>query len=126
MAVDLTSAKLHLNIEDDEIVDDDELQFFVDAANEWIITQVDEDDLEAKPVRLATLELIRHWWSMSQLGPASLAEIEASDIGLLGLRIPPIVHEMLGPFLLGDATDPPAPVGSFPDATDWPDPVESW
>jgi hypothetical protein len=121
--VDLAEAKQHLNIDDDEDVDDDEVEFFVDAANEWVATQVDAADLTARPVQLATRELIRHWWVSSQLGPASPADLEADDIGLIGLRIPPIVHEMLGPFLAGDGAEAPAPLGSFPDALDWPDPV---
>lgn len=122
MAVDLTQTKAHLNITDDD--DDDELGFFVNAANEWIATQVDEVDLTANPVQIATLELVRHWWQLSQLGPADVAALqEADDVGLVGLRIPPIVHQMLGPYLSGSGTAPAAPLGSFPDARAWPDPV---
>lgn len=123
MAVDLADTKTHLNITDDD--DDTELQFFIDAANEWIATQVDTSDLTAKPVLIATLELIRHWWQLSQLGPADIADAEADDVGQL--RIPPIVHQMLGPYLSGSSTAaPPAALYSFPDAPSWPDPVTCW
>lgn len=123
MAITLAQAKLHLNIDATDTTDDDELQFFVDAANEWIATQVGSADLAAKPVELATRELVRHWWAMSQLGPMDVPE-PGDDIGLIGLRVPPFVHEMLGPYLTGNASaSPPAPVGSFPAAASWPDPV---
>lgn len=121
MAVDLTQTKTHLNITDDD--EDDELEFFVDAANEWVATQVDDEDLTKYSVQMGTLELIRHWWE-SQRGPAASEVLEDGSLGLLGFAIPNRVKELLGPWLTGSA--PAAAVGSFPDAADWPDPVECW
>lgn len=120
--VDLAEAKQHLNIDDD--IDDDEVEFFVDAANEWVATQVDAADLTARPVQLATRELIRHWWDASQRGPGSVVDAEDGfSLGLLGFAIPTRVKEILGPYLSGTATAPAAPVGAFPDPLAWPDPV---
>lgn len=119
--VALEDLKRHLNIEDDDQSEDVELEFFLAAATAWIGTQV--DDVSPTPVQLATMELVRHWWRISQLGPANIPEPD-DDIGLIGLRVPPFVHEMLGPYLTGaSGIAPPAPTGSFPDALDWPDQV---
>lgn len=120
MAVDLTKAKLHLNIDAADTSDDTELTFFVQAANEWIATQV--DDVTPTPVQLATLELIRHWWD-SQRGPATQVDDEGFSLGLLGFAIPTRVKELLGPYLSGSGSAPAAPAGSFPDALPWPDAV---
>lgn len=123
MTITLADAKQHLNV---EVADyDTELEFFVTAANVWVATQVDDTDPE--PVQLATRELVRHWWRLSQLGPANLAELETDDVGLVGLRVPPIVHQMLGPYLTAGGSDGVAsPQYSFPDAPEWPDAVTCW
>lgn len=120
MAVDLTQAKVHLNIDLTDTTDDAELQFFVDAANEWIATQVAAADLTAKPVQLGTLELVRHWWD-SQRGPAGgvLDDSENWHLGLLGFAIPTRVRELIGPYRSSASTA--AATGSFPDAPTWPD-----
>lgn len=122
MAVTLAQAKLHLNIDLTDTTDDTELQFFVDAANEWIATQVPTANLNAKPVQLGTLELVRHWWD-SQRGPAAavLDDSENWHLGLLGFAIPTRVRELIGPYRSSVSTA--APTGSFPDAACWPDSV---
>lgn len=118
MTILLQDAKDHLNIENDD--DDTELTFFVDAANAWVATQV--SDTTPKPVQLATRELVRHWWD-SQRGPAAgPLDVDGEfSLGALGFAIPTRVKEMLGPYLTSTTTA--APVGSFPDALDWPDDV---
>lgn len=118
-SIGLADAKRHLNIDEDDDTDDEEIDFFVAVANEWIATQV--TDTTPAPVRNATLELVRHLWD-SQRGPAALdLDADGFSLGLLGFAIPTRVKELLGPYLTGTA--PPAATGSFPDAADWPDPV---
>ena len=120
--VDLDRAKAHLNFDDDDTEDDVELQAMLDAATEWVATQV--SDLTPAPVRLAIMELLRHFWD-SQRGPAGgpLDEDtgETFSLGLLGFSIPNRVKELLAPYVTGRSI--PAPASSFPDALDWPDPV---
>lgn len=117
--VTLNEIKAHLNIEADVNDYDDELQFFLDTAAEWIATQV--SDVTPAPVQYATGELVRHMWD-TQRGPAAVdLDDESTGLGVLGFGIPNRVTEMLAPYLSSIAGL--APVGSFPDAADWPDPV---
>lgn len=118
MAVTLEQARLHLQFDPTDTDEDDELQFFIDAANEWVEQAV--TDTTPTPVQLGTLELLRHWWE-SQRGPANLDLDPDSGLGLRGFSIPNRVRELLAPWATGTSTG--APVGSFPDAPSWPDSV---
>lgn len=104
----------HLNLLDDS--DDlDELIVYVAAGNEWIATRV--ADTTPAPVRLATLELIRHLWD-SQRGPQS-TPLSGDDIVTasgVGYAVPNRVLELLGPY-----RRKAKPTFSFPDAQPWPD-----
>lgn len=119
MAVTVTEAKAYLNLDDDE--DDAELDLFVGAANQWVAKHVPAVELDAYPVRLGTLELIRHFWD-SQRAPADGFPGDddgaGRGLGLLGFAIPNRVHEHLAPYVTRVA-----PTGSFPTAASWPDPV---
>ncbi len=114
--VTLAQAKTHLDITDTE--NDDELQFFVSTANEWIATKCGTST--AYPVRMGTLELVRHLWE-SQRGPGFASLDDDSDgsfsLGLLGFAIPTRVLELIAPFMTALT---PAPLMSFPVAADWP------
>lgn len=117
MAVTLEQARTHLNFDADETGDDTELQFMVDAANEWVATQI--TDVTPKPVQLGTLELVRHFWDTQRGAFGNPLDNEGEfSMGLLGFSVPNRVKELLAPFL--DAGTPAA-LGSFPDAEDWPD-----
>lgn len=120
MAVDLAMARKHLNFDVTDTDDDDELQFFVDAANEWMATAV--TDMSPKPVQLGTLELIRHLWD-TQRGPAAmgLSGDEEGGRGFIGFAIPNRVRELIEPWAAGSIRGGRA-TGSFPDAACWPDP----
>ena len=101
--VDLDLARRHLNFDDADHVDDQELQFFVDAANEWVAANV--SDTSPTYVTLGTLELIRHFWD-SQRGPVN----GSVDVDLSS-NIPPLVRQLLEPVLLDSASKISAPVG---------------
>lgn len=121
MAVTLAQARQHLNFDPDDVADDDELTFFVQAANEWIAHNV--SDTTPTPVQLGTLELIRHWWE-TQRGPGfsgGLSDDTDAEMGLRGFAIPNRVRELISPWAVGTATGVPA--ASFPAAACWPDPI---
>jgi hypothetical protein len=99
------------------------LALFVAAANEWVEGKVTAT-APAGVVKLAELELIRHWWEKSQRGPASAPAVDETYVDIDGraYAIPNDVRELIEDFLASSST--PAPVGCFPDARGWPDPVE--
>jgi hypothetical protein len=105
VAVTLSDAKLHLNIEATDHTDDTELQFFVDVAVEWVSKRV--PDLMPAPVRLATLELVRHLWD-TQRGPAvgSLDDAPTPRVGT-SYAVPNRVTELLAPYMLGPIDSQP-------------------
>lgn len=118
MAITLADAKLQLNKTTND--DDVELQFYVDAANEWIANEVADDDTFTS--KLATRMLVEHWWR-TQRGPAG-GPLDDSGDGSAGGRdfwrsIPPNVKELLQ----SRAAEAATPRYSFPDAGGWPDPV---
>jgi hypothetical protein len=118
MAITLDDAKTQLNIELDNYDDDTELTFYVNVANEWMADEV--ADPTSYRAQLATRLLVAHWWE-TQRGPAGSFD-EAGGEGGAGtwFSIPNKVRELL-PEKQAAAT---TPVGSFPDAVAWPDPVE--
>lgn len=118
MAVTLDEALEHLNITNSD--DDDEVELYVNAANEWIAERV--ADTSPTPVKLAALFLIGHWWE-SQRGPVGTPVDDGSPFTFNGraYAIPNRVLEILGPYLLDET---PSPSYSFPDAVAFPDPVE--
>lgn len=118
MSITLAEAREQLNV---TTYDDDlELGLYVDAANAWIATRVPDTSLA--PVRLASLFLVDHWWE-SQRGPVGTPLSDEGPVVLNGraYAIPNRVLELLGPFL---STTIAVPMGSFPDAVGFPDPVE--
>jgi hypothetical protein len=119
VAVTVGEALRQLNL-DDDLDDIVELKLYVDAANEWVAGKV--ADTSPASVRLATLFLVDHLWG-SQRGPvASPTSDDLVFVNSKAYAIPNRVLELLGPYLLSSTTS--APVGSFPDARSWPDPVE--
>lgn len=115
MAITLDDAKAHLNKQ--TVADDDELQFFVDTANEWITAEVSEPDSFRS--QLATRMLVAHWWT-TQRGPAGgPLDDEGGDSRGSWFSIPNKVRELL-PEKADKATTPRF---EFPDAGGWPDPV---
>lgn len=117
MAILLADAKSHLNIPLDDTTDDVELQFFVDAANEWIADKV--ADPSTKQVQLATRMLVAHWWE-TQRGPSGGVLDDDGDARGSWFSIPNKVKELLPERHAAAST----PQGSFPEAVAWPDPVE--
>lgn len=115
MAITLDDAKKQLN--KTSVTDDAELQFFVDAANEWIADQVADDDTFT--AKLATRMLVEHWWQ-TQRGPAGGGVLDGSASDRDYWRtIPPNVKELLP----GKQRTATTPRHSFPDPGDWPDPI---
>lgn len=118
MTVTLDEAIDTLNITDDDL--SWRVQLYVDAANEWIEANVDEDYLERSTVKLATLFLVEHFWNSSQRGPTG------PDVGEdfvmvsgIGYAIPNRVKELLGISLAQSG-----PSYEFPEAVAFPDPAE--
>jgi len=126
MAVTLDQAREHLEFDDTDHDQDDQLQFYVDAANEWMATAV--TTLEPKPVQMGTLELIRIAWKAHR-GPAA-GDLEGDELGgrgFLGFAIPNSVREWIEPWAVGEISGG-SPMGSFPtdDGYDcWPDPTRA-
>lgn len=119
MTVSLEEALDQLNITDSE-TDLEEVQLYVDAANEWVATKV--TDTTPAPVRLATLFLVDHLWE-SQRGPAAVPFGEEDlVVASRGYAVPNRVRQLLEPYLA--ATSRNVPTYSFPDAVAWADPVE--
>lgn len=114
MAITIEDAKQHLN--KTGTADDDELTFFVGAANEWIANEVDDDD--SFTAQLATRMLVAHWWE-TQRGPAA-NPIDGERKGAW-FSIPNKVRELLQ----SKADAALTPRFEFPDAGGWPDPVAS-
>lgn len=117
MTITLDEALEQLNVTSSD--DEDEISLYVDAANEWIATRV--TDTSPTPIKLAALFLVDHWWE-SQRGPVGtpLSDDTVTYNGR-GFAIPNRVMELLGPYISGTSG---SPVGSFPDAVAYPDPVE--
>lgn len=98
--------------------DTTELDLYVEAANEWVASKV--DDPSSATATLAALFLVDHWWS-TQRGPVASPlddEDEVVEIRGTTYAIPLKVLDLL------DLKPNPQPLGSFPDAVGWPDPVE--
>ena len=121
MAITLADAKLELNIDVGDISEDDELELYVDAANEWVASKV-EDTTTAR-AQLATRMLVAHLWE-TQRGPASSPlDDDGTLIRGAGYAVPNRVKELLG--LASDMALRLSPSASFPDAGEWPDPIAS-
>lgn len=122
MTVTLSEAVEQLNIS--VPADTDELQLYIDAANEWMGTKVTTTQDADYPhlAKLATLLLIDHLWG-SQRGPAAtpLAGDELVTISGVGFAIPNRVLELIDAIPGRKAS----PSYSFPDAVSWPDSVEA-
>lgn len=125
MAITLEEALRQLNIPEAPTGGDLlELELYIDAANEWISERV--TTTSPAPVRLATLMLLDHLWE-TQRGPAGSPLEPDLDQGTTGsgFAVPNRVVELITPWLVEGLGDVPAsPIGSFPDAPGWPDPVE--
>jgi hypothetical protein len=104
--------------------DTTELEFYVQAANEWVATRV--SDTSPAPVQLATRLLVEHWWD-TQRGPVSPNPLD-EELGTpysFGFAIPNRVLELLAPYMnAGVGAKPASATYSFPDAVAYPDPVE--
>lgn len=118
MTITLADALEKLNIPNDssEVY---EVSDYMDAANEWIAEKV--TDTSPAPVKLATLFLLDHLWSL-QRGPAVANPIDDYGVGFIGspgFAIPNRVLELIAPYITKTG-----PLYSFPDAVAFPDPVE--
>ena len=118
MSVTLDEAKRQLNIPIADTSDDLELTLYVDAANEWVASKVSDTSLAS--VKVATLIINDHAWE-TQRGPGSspLDDDDLVRVPGLAFAIPNRAVQWLEPHFV-TATS----LGSFPDAVDWPDPVE--
>ena len=120
MSVAPEEARNYLNLSQDEAGAELNLTLIVDAANAWVASKV--TDTTAAPVKLATLELIRHWWEVQRGPSAAPLDEDYVDVSVMGYGIPNRVKQMLDPYMT--ATAGPSGAGSFPCAAPWPDPVE--
>lgn len=116
MAITLDDAKRHLNKQG--AADDDELDFFVSAANEWIANEV--SDPTTVTAQLATRMLVAHWWE-TQRGPAGgpIDRNGGAEIRGRWYSIPDKVRDLIPELRHTTVT----PTYEFPAAGGWPDPV---
>lgn len=122
-SAELDAVKKHLTIDLDDTDDDEELQFWLDVATEWMGTQV--SDLTPSPVQGAIRVLVAHLWD-TQRGPAGtpLDDNELETVSGYSFAIPNRVKELIAPYMKSRTAS--APVGSFPPAASWPDAVSCW
>lgn len=121
MSITLDEALAQLNIERGD--DDEEVELYVAAANEWVETRV--SDTSPSPVKLATLLLVDHLWATKRGPVGSPVDEDTGTPYTFGFAIPNRVLELLAPYMTaGIGAKPAAATFSFPDAVAHPDPVE--
>ena len=134
----LVDAKRYLNIPLARAEDDAELAGFVPAAVQRVerhlwgesSTQQLEDLDVVSPLQLLAVKVVLgEFWRTQRLRTAragsgasgTAIDADSGPAGLASLRTR--LTELLGPPADGKGSDPAEPVGSFPPALPWPDPV---
>lgn len=123
MSITSANARVHLGLGATSLspAQEAELALLVASVNEWVAARV--IDTTTSSAQLGSLFLLQYWWR-PQRGPAN-ADDEIDDLVTFdGATFPNRVLQLLGLGPYATTFAAAAPVGCFPDARDWPDPVE--